>query len=330
MHLSDPVPPVYFRVLADLGGAPAALLLEHGHGAAPALAALVAAAPCAGFPAQLACLYRPGGDPALAAALELAGWRALAPTALLRADAALPALSAPTGAAWIDGDWFLAAPAKAPGAHAASRMLALQLVQRVAADADTHEIENLLRQDPTLSYQLLRLVNSLGMGVGRKITSFAQALLILGRQQLRRWLNLMLFAARQGDVRSGMLLARVAVRASALEQLAKLRGLDKPTQEQAFMAGMFSLLGVLFGLPLAELLAPLPLGEAVQDALLDRGGELGALLALVETAERADFDALAAQLAALQLSAEDFNASMADASAWMLGALRESQGGANG
>jgi c-di-GMP-related signal transduction protein len=158
------------------------------------------------------------------------------------------------------------------------------------------------------------------------VTSFSQALMILGRQQLRRWLNLMLFAARQDDVRSPMLLARVAVRARALEMLARARGLDKLTQEQAFMTGMFSLLGVLFGMPLPEVLAPLSLSDAVLGALIERKGELGALLRLVETAEQGNFDSLAAQLDSMQASVADFNAVMVDANRWMLGAIRESKG----
>jgi c-di-GMP-related signal transduction protein len=227
---------------------------------------------------------------------------------------------------WVVGNWPLQPPAKALGPQAASRALALQLVQQVAADADTHEIEALLRRDPTLSYHLLRLVNSLGMGTGRKITSFSQAILILGRQQLRRWLNLMLFAAKEGDVRSAMLLSRVAVRARAIEMLAKARGLDKPTQEQGFMAGMFSLLGILFGMPLAEVLAPLAISENVQRALLGHEGELGALLRLVESAEGAKLSELSDQLSALQLDADEFNAVIVEAYNWMLGVVRETKG----
>lgn len=153
--------------------------------------------------------------------------------------------------------------------------------------------------------------------------------MILGRQQLRRWLNLMLFAARQGDARSPMLLARVAVRARALELLAKSLGLDKSTQEQAFMTGMFSLLGVLFGMELAEVLAPLPVGEAVHGALLRGEGELGALLKLVCGAEAGDLVGATRQLAALHIAPADFNAALLDAAGWMLAAVREHHGDAH-
>lgn len=314
---------LFVRVLADRHGMPAALLAE-------------AATPQA-EPARLAplaehwpCFYSLGLDAPATALFTGALWQPMDPAALFGAGERLDKSQLPPEARWIDGDWYLGPPAKATGTQAASRTRALQLVQLVGADADTHEIEALLRQDPALSYHLLRLVNSLGVGAGRRVTSFAQAILILGRQQLRRWLNLMLFAAREGDVRSGMLLARVAMRARAIELLARDCGLDKHTQEQSFMVGMFSLLGILFGMPLAELLAPLAISDAVRAALLGRAGELGELLALVESGERGDFADVSARLAGLQLAAADFNAAVLDAAAWMFEVVNESQGTANG
>lgn len=328
MTCSSPASLLVFRVLADRRGLPSGLLIEIGASVgedrlSPSVVADLGALG-AGFP----CLYRASLDPQLAATLAGHGWSELAAHTLFRTGERLTSMPLPPEARWIDGDWCLCAPAKVLASQAASRTLALQLVQLVAADADTHEVEALLRLDPTMSYQLLRLVNSLGMGAVRRITSFGQALLILGRQQLRRWLNLMLFAAQKGDIRSPMLLARVAVRARALELLARTRGLDKLTQEQAFMTGMFSLLGILFGIPLATLLAPLSISEAVQGALLRHDGELGALLEIVELAERGEPDALAPRLAALQLAPADFNGAMLEAHRWMLGALRDS--GASG
>ncbi|HEX7645017.1 MAG TPA: HDOD domain-containing protein [Burkholderiaceae bacterium] len=236
----------------------------------------------------------------------------------------------PPGTEWVGGNWYFAAPAKPSGAQAASRALAMQLVQLVADDADSREIEAVFRRDPTLSYQLLRLVNSLGVGAGRRITSFSQAIAILGRNQLRRWLNLMLFAARDGDLRSAMLLARVAVRARAMELLAYASGLDKSLQEQAFMAGMFSLLGILFGSPIDQVLKPLAIGDAMEDAVLRRGGKLGRLLSLLEHAEDGRFDAVAEALEAIELPVAEFNLAVVRANGWMLAVVRDSLGRENG
>lgn len=305
--------PLYLQLLADRQGSPAGLLFDADATLPPPELPEAALGELA---AHGACYYRADLAAGLADTLRAQGWRPLAADSVQRADAMFPPALAPA-VQCVEGDWFLAAPPKPVGQQAMSRALALQLVQLVAADADTHEIESLLRRDPTLSYQLLRLVNSLGVGAGRRVTSFSQAILILGRTQLRRWLNLMLFCTRDGDLRSPMLLGRVAVRARAMELLAQATGMDKAHQEQAFMAGMFSLLGVLFGLPLAEVLQPLTIADAVQQALLRHEGEMGQLLVLLEGAERRDFAALSGQLAQLELSAAEFNQIVADAHLWM-------------
>ncbi|MYM81543.1 HDOD domain-containing protein [Duganella sp. FT50W] len=321
------MPPVFLHPLADRNGSPSALLLD-----AARLPATAGEAPVSALEelanGGMRCFYRPGPDAGFNQALEQAGWKPLPADKVQRADQALPKDLAPA-IQWIEGDWFLAPPPKPVGAQAASRALALQLVQLVSDDADTHEIEALLRQDPTLSYHLLRLVNSLGMGASRRVTSFAQAILILGRSQLRRWLNLMLFSAREGDPRAAMLLARVAVRARSMELLSKALGEDKQHQEQAFMVGMFSLLGMLFGMPLAEVLQPLTIGETVQQALLAHEGELGRLLWLVESAEREDYDGLVQRLAQLPLDTATFNRIVADAYRWMQDVTAGKAGGAH-
>lgn len=323
-HTALPSPLVILRVLANRSGSPAGLLIEVAAADEAAAAAPLTLFGDEHFTAlarEMTCYYREGTPPELAQALARAGCKLLAAGALLRQDGQLVSAALPAAAVLIEGDWCMAPPTRPSGAQAASRALSLQLAQLVAADAHTHDIEALLRKDPTLSYHLLRLVNSLGIGAGRRITSFSQAILILGRQQLRRWVNLMLFAARQGDHRSAMLLARVAVRGRLLEQLCKARGFDKQMQDQAFIAGMFSLLGVLFGMSLAEVLAPLSMSELVHDALLEHKGELGLMLLLCAAIEEGDKAAVAAQLHALQLDAIRFNRTLAEANHWMLGAI---------
>jgi EAL and modified HD-GYP domain-containing signal transduction protein len=124
---------------------------------------------------SMACYYRAGAAQELNAGTGPGRLEAAAADKVARADAAAARISIrPCNGSKATGS---APPAKAVGAQAASRALALQGAAGVA-DADTHEIEALLRQDPTLSYHLLKLVNSLGMGTGRRVTSFSQAILI--------------------------------------------------------------------------------------------------------------------------------------------------------
>jgi EAL and modified HD-GYP domain-containing signal transduction protein len=249
--------------------------------------------------------------------LEKAGLRELAGD-LLFSPEVLGGPEMPVSTQWIAGNGVLAAPAKASASQTTSRLLALKLLERVTADGDIHDIEEIFRRDPGLSYHLLKIVNSVGMGSGRKISSLAQAILILGRQQLKRWLSLMLFSAAKEDRRSAMLLARATVRARSMELLAKRAGLDRAWQELAFMAGMFSLLGVLFDLPLAEILKPLHISDVLVGALLRHENDLGELLRTVEMAESGNALELTRLLTDLGLSPLDFNLLTLEAHLWML------------
>ena len=319
---------VVLRLLADAGLRPVALqlipqaidddgltaLFEH-----PALAGLAAAIPCV-----LAAEDAERLSAAARMAAQSAGCRVVAAATILAPEAPL-ASPPPAGIAYLAGDACLQLPPRAVADKTGSRTLALRLAQLVACDADTREIEEVFRLEPTLSYHLLRLVNSPGVGAGRHITSFAQAILILGRNQLRRWLNLLLFAARKDDPRAPMLMARATARARSLELLAKAAGHDRDGQERAFMTGMFSLLGVMFGMPLADVLQPLRLDEALLAALLRREGELGDLLAAVEAGERGDVPALQARLVAPIAGALDFDLLQFEAHRWMLDLLRENR-----
>ena len=84
---------------------------------------------------------------------------------------------------------------------------------------------------------------------------------------------------------------------------------------------MFSLLGVLFGMPLTEVLAPLSMSETVHEALLENKGDLGLMLRLCEAYEDGDFDTVAAQLVQLQLRPAQFNDASVEANQWMLGVI---------
>lgn len=212
--------------------------------------------------------------------------------AILACDTRFPERVSPP-ARWLTGHWYLAMTPKPHAAQAASRQRALRLMQLVMDDAQTHELEEVFRQDAALSYQLLRLVNSAATGGRREVTSFAQAILMMGRQPLKRWLNLLLFAARDDDVRSAMLMAHVVIRARGMERLAAERGWDKSDQEQAFMAGMFSLLDRLIGQPLVDILRPIRVSDGLRAALLEQQGTLGRLLqdwSRMESGERSAND----------------------------------------
>lgn len=185
---------------------------------------------------------------------------------------------------WFSGD-YPHDPDAAPSADddGSSRRRILTLLGLLARDAESRELEHQIRQDPTLAYHLLKLVNSAAFAVSTEITSFAHAITVLGRRQLQRWLQLLLYARQQPDGLPNLLLPLAARRAAQLEALSRAAGGDRDAQDLAFMTGVFSLLDRLLHMPMAAIAADLCLPDEVAGALVERRGQLGAWLRLTET-----------------------------------------------
>lgn len=210
-----------------------------------------------------------------------------------------------------------------PKGDPTTRGLLLKLLTLVTTDADSAEIEALIKRDTNLSYHLLKLVNSVAFSPTKKITNFAQAIALLGRRQLQRWLQLLLYARSQGSTTASPLMPRAALRAGLMENLAKRQGLSHELQDHAFMAGMFSLLDVLFGTPLTTIIEPLNLAEDVVQALLSHSGQFGSMLAAVTANEGPPTPALADALAAAGITHEGWAESLAVAMHWAVQISKE-------
>jgi EAL and modified HD-GYP domain-containing signal transduction protein len=183
---------------------------------------------------------------------------------------------------WFSGLYPQHMPQPDSGHDGTTRRRLLALLGLLARDADTRELENTLKQDPALSFHLLKLVNSAAFAVGSEITSFLQAITVLGRRQLQRWLQLLLYARQRADGPPNLLLPLAALRGGQLEELCRRDGGDRDEQDLAFMCGAFSLLDRLFDTPMDEIIGSLRLPQNVLDALLRREGTLGARLRLME------------------------------------------------
>jgi EAL and modified HD-GYP domain-containing signal transduction protein len=195
-------------------------------------------------------------------------------------DAARYTACRDAGMGWFSGDY---SRRRAPEAgDGTTRKRLLSLLGLLAQDADSRELEAVLKQDPALSYHLLKLVNSAAFGFSNPIHHFGQAINVLGRRQLQRWLQLLLYARPQHDGMPNLLLPEAARRAAQMESLCKLQGGDRDRQDMAFVAGVFALLDQLLAMPMTEIVAALTLDLDIASALLDRTGPFGVMLALVE------------------------------------------------
>ncbi|MDO8958263.1 MAG: HDOD domain-containing protein [Rhodocyclaceae bacterium] len=223
----------------------------------------------------------------------------------------------------IGHDDLPATAAAATKTDTASRNLLLKLLVLVTSDADSGDIGDLIKHDPNLAYHLLKLVNSPAFAPGHKITSFSQAIVLMGHRQLQRWVQLLLYARPPGGTVASALLPRAALRASLMEALARRAGLSHEQQDLAFMTGMFSLLEALFGTPIAAIIAPLNLDEGVVQALTAGTSRFGELLAAVVASESPPSAQLAAALVAIGVTHEDWAAALCEAARWAVLVSRE-------
>jgi EAL and modified HD-GYP domain-containing signal transduction protein len=166
-----------------------------------------------------------------------------------------------------------------------------QMLNRVVTDQDTALIARDIGVDVALSYRMLRYVNSPALGLTRAVDSIEQAVMLLGRDELYRWLSVLLLASVDGRKASRALQEVSLARARLLETLARERGVDPPAA--LFTVGLLSLMDALLQVPLDEALQPLHLGDPARQALLEHRGEWYEYLALAIDLERHDLEAAA-------------------------------------
>lgn len=195
------------------------------------------------------------------------------------------------------------------------RLKVLEIMNRVRRNAETAEIAALFRQDPVLSYKILRYINSPAGGLSKPASTLEQALLILGRQQLYRWLTLLLFVSGNVEELDAALMENALVRARLTELLGAGK-MGAALKDDLFVTGMFSLLDVLLRVPMSQALENLKLPEAVAQALIAREGPFAPYLELAIACEEFDAKKIAHLSRLLDLDVDRVNINHIDALVW--------------
>jgi c-di-GMP-related signal transduction protein len=170
-----------------------------------------------------------------------------------------------------------------------SQLSLMRLLGLVLEDAETTQLENVLKPEPGLTINLMRLTNSAATGLRTKITSIRHAITVLGRRQLQRWLQLLLYTNPSGNRVVSPLLQLAASRGRLMELLAaKLHPGRGDFEDTAFMTGIMSLMPTLMSVSLEEILRGIEIPGSVRSALETHDGELGTMLKLTEALEADD------------------------------------------
>ncbi len=166
----------------------------------------------------------------------------------------------------------------------ANRLVVLSLLAKLQdPNADIEELEQLIVQDVSLTYRLLRFINSAAFALGKEVESVHRALILIGTNTIKKWVNLLLLARIDDKPRE--LMRTALIRGRMCELLADLHNHPRD-RDQYFTCGLFSVLDALMDRPMDELLAELPLNNEVKEALLENKGEAGKVLTEVLNYEK--------------------------------------------
>ncbi|HOL36988.1 MAG TPA: HDOD domain-containing protein [Rubrivivax sp.] len=191
-----------------------------------------------------------------------------------------------SGFAYAGGRLDARRAAYAPRSLDAAAHRICELMNHLALDRDTAVIAEAVRADVALSYRLLRYANSPAIGLKRGVDSVEQAVLLLGRAELQRWLAVLLLGAASARPAAAALQEHALARGRLFEGLARRAG--EPRPQALFTLGLLSQLDVLLQLPMAVALEPLRLPDAAREALLHRRGSWAGYLAVADALEGDD------------------------------------------
>lgn len=186
--------------------------------------------------------------------------------------------------------YFFSKPVIVPGKSIPShRLNDIKLLQEInKSNLDFDSLEHLVKQDLSLCYTLLKYINSAYFALRDEITSIKQAMVLLGETEVRRWASLALVTFLAADKPSEVIVSSL-IRGNMCELLCGDVHLSGHESE-VFLLGIFSMLDVLIGRPLEEVLDGINLSTEIKRALLGYEGPYGDLYKTVISYEKADWE----------------------------------------
>ncbi|MEE8321287.1 MAG: HDOD domain-containing protein [Gammaproteobacteria bacterium] len=186
--------------------------------------------------------------------------------------------------------FFLSKPKTISGQQISTNRLPILRLMSMLYDENVEisDLENIINQDVSLSYRLLRYINSSFYGLRIKIESVNHALVLLGIIKIRHWISLICLTRIED--KPSYIITTALVRSRMCELLAEASG-DRNSNSY-FTVGLFSSLDALLDMTMEKILATMPLSEAIVQALLNGDGIMGAALNCTLQYERGNWEAV--------------------------------------
>ena len=219
------------------------------------------------------------------------------------------------GAEYCLGEFVAQRDEEEPGQLNQSRLVLIEMLNLLRKDADLTALTAVAKRDPAVAVHILSMANSPAARAGRTVASLEQAMMVLGRAQLYRWISISMFRAGSSGNRDEALLEMALARARFLELIA-LASAAKHTADELFLVGLLSLLDCLLGLPMPAILAKLSLPAEVEEVLLRSQGPYARPLALAIAVERGHSEQWASLAQLLGIDPAQIQSATVAALAW--------------
>ncbi len=185
--------------------------------------------------------------------------------------------------------YFLAHPQVITGRKMSdNKQTVLQLMSALHdPNVQVETIEKLIARDAALSYKLLLLVNSAAFGAMRKVDSLKQAIMLLGINKIRNWVNILVMSNLSGKPQE---LSVVALTRARMCEMIANKFTQKIKLDSYFTVGLLSSLDAFMDVPLATLLKSISLSTNINEAILNRMGDEGKVLEITIHYEKGAWD----------------------------------------
>ena len=216
---------------------------------------------------------------------------------------------------YFQGYYFCRPTTFSGGALSARRLAYARLLAALnKTNVSVNSIEDLIKHDASLTYRVLRCINSAAFGIRREIQSIRQALVLLGLDQVRKWASVWALAGLNGGASSELVTIAI-LRARSCELVAaRAKGADDASEY--FLLGLCSLLEAMLGQPMETAVAELPLSDNVRKALLGEQNDARCILDAVIAHERGEWDDAATIATQIPVPSHVLPHAYADALKW--------------
>lgn len=220
--------------------------------------------------------------------------------------------------------YFFSRPQIVSGKKLSSNQISkLKLLQELGTlDLDLGQISKIIQADVSLSYRLLRYINSPGMGLAHAVKSIAQAVNLLGQRKITAWLRVLILADLDPAPQARELLFFSLQRARFLELMAQHKRAMPLSADAMFLLGLFSSLDALLSQPMEEIIGKLGLEPRLAAGLLGKDAELRVWMSLALSTEQGQWEGAEAALVHVGVGPQQSAKILNSATVWAKNFLR--------